>query len=516
VRLCFRRAKDSFMIHELRDLPRAIREDGENALKIAIVAAEISPWAKAGGLADVIGALPAALRQMGAQVAVILPAYKAILAKLAATEVGGAMSVRLGDETLSFSVLCAEAPGGVPLYLIDCPRFFARDGVYGDRSGDYPDNLRRFIFFGRAAALTAAEHLQPDVIHAHDWHAAAAPIAARAEAGLRERLARTLTIFTVHNLAFQGIFDPAEYDLLGIDRSYFTIDGLEFFGRVNLMKGAVMLSDGASTVSPTYAHEVTASGELGFGLEGVLRHKGARFVGILNGADYTEWNPAHDPLIPARYTPAQPIGKRTCTRELRRAVGLPQHDERPLVGMVTRLTTQKGCDLLRDALDEVMKLDLQLVMLASGERALEEYFETAAGRHPDRLRVLAQFDNGLAHRIQAGADAFLMPSRFEPCGLTQMYALKYGAVPVVRATGGLRDTVTEFDPASSRGNGFVFEDYRPEALVGALRRMTKTYADSAAWRRLMANAFAADFSWTRAARNYIEWFERLRRESRPA
>jgi starch synthase len=481
-------------------------------LKIAIVAAEISPWAKAGGLADVIGALPAALVHEGSQVAVILPGYKSILSRLKATEVGSALTVFVGPEAHTFSVLRAEVDGGVTLYLVDYPRYFGRDGVYGDKSGDYPDNLHRFIFFGRAAALTAAELIRPDVIHAHDWHAAVAPIVMRADSALRERFARTLSVFTIHNMAFQGIFEAANYGLLGLERSYFTMDGLEFFGKVNLMKGAVILADGASTVSPTYASEVTESGELGFGLEGVLRHKAARFVGILNGADYKEWNPAIDSMIFATYTPEKQAGKRVCTRDLRESLELPARDDRPLVGMVTRLTTQKGCDLLRDALEEVMQLDLQLVMLASGDRKLEEFFRAAAHRYPDRMRIIADFNNALAHRIQAGADAFLMPSRFEPCGLTQMYALKYGTAPVVRATGGLRDTVTEFDPASSKGNGFVFDEYRPEALVGALARMAKVFAAPPVWRRLMANCFSADFSWNRAARNYLDWFQKLRRE----
>jgi len=479
--------------------------------KIAIVAAEISPWAKVGGLADVIGALPGALAGAGADVSVFLPAYKSIVSKLAPAPVGSPMSALIGGKPRAFRVLRAQAPGGVVLYLIDHPGYFGRDGVYGEKGADYPDNIERFIFFGRAAAAAAAELVSPDVVHAHDWHAAAAPIVMRADRALSERFARALVVFTIHNLAFQGLFDAKNFPLLGIDGSYFTIDGLEFYGRVNLMKGAVVLADGVSTVSPTYAREVTEDPELGFGLEGVLRHKGERFIGILNGADYTEWDPAHDPMIPAQFTPARPGGKRVCTRDLRQSVELPPWDDRPLVGMVTRLTSQKGLDLLRDAIEAVMKLDLQLVMLASGDPKLEQAYRAAEARHRERLRVIIEFDNSLAHRIQAGSDAFLMPSRFEPCGLTQMYALKYGTAPVVRATGGLRDTVVEFDPASVSGNGFVFEKYEPDALVGALARMVKVFADPPLWRKLMANCFRADFSWSRAAAAYLEWFEKLRR-----
>ena len=483
----------------------------ESNLKIAIVAAEITPWAKVGGLADVIGALPAALKEAGANVSVILPAYKTVLSELEVTPVAERLSAYLGSERHDFSVLRAEGHGGVPLYLINNSDFFRRDGIYGDRNGDYPDNARRFIFFGRAAAIAAAELLEPDVVHAHDWHAAATPILLRADATIAGRLPRTLSVFTLHNLAFQGIFAIGDFPLLAIDWRYFNVDGLEFFGNLNLAKGAIELADGVSTVSPTYAREVTSTG-LGFALEGVLRNKGSRFVGILNGADYNEWNPASDSVIAANFSPNNHQAKRVCTRDLRQRVGLPQWDNRPLVGMVTRLTMQKGADLLRDALDRVMQLDLQLVMLASGEREFEQFFHDAHARYPERLVLVPEFDNTLAHRIQAGADVFLMPSQFEPCGLTQMYALKYGTVPVVRATGGLRDTIEEFDPRRSTGNGFVFGEYHSDALVGALERMLATYADPPAWQRLMRNCFAADFSWDRAARSYLDWFDKLRVE----
>jgi starch synthase len=479
-------------------------------MKVAIVAAEISPWAKAGGLADVIGALPAALRDAGAEPVVIVPAHRSILSQVRAEPLGKSMTAAVGAERHGFRVLRAADSHRIPLLLIDCPEFFDRDGVYGEAGRDYPDNLRRFIFFGRAAALVAAEHVQPDVLHAHDWHASVAAIVLRTDPALRGRLARTVSVFTIHNLAFQGIFDAADFPLLGIDRSYFGIEGLEFFGRMNLMKGAIVLADGVSTVSPTYAREISSDGELGFGLEGVLRAKGARFTGILNGADYHEWDPARDETIAATYGAAKPLGKRVCTRALREDLALPPWDDCALVGMVTRMTAQKGCDLLRDALPGVMKLGIQLVMLSDGDPELERFFGAAEKLFPDQFRVILRFDNAMAHRIQAGADAFLMPSRFEPCGLTQMYAMRYGAVPVVRATGGLRDTVSEFDPAAGTGTGFVFEDYRPEELIGALHRMARVFATPPVWRKLMANAFAADFPWSASARRYLDWFVTLR------
>ena len=480
-------------------------------MKIAIVAAETAPYAKAGGLADVIGSLPGALKDAGADPSLIVPGYTSIIENVETAPVLRNIPMRFGTEVERFSVLRASDSHGVPMYLIDHPGFFHRPGIYGENGNDYPDNMRRFIFFGRAAAIASAEIIAPDVAHAHDWHAAAVPIAMRANGALSPMFEQALSVFTIHNLAFQGIGKREDFALLNLDASYFSPAYLEFYGHLNLMKGAIALCDGASTVSPTYAREITTDPELGFGLEGVLRDKGENFVGILNGADYHEWNPATDPEIAANYTPAKPDGKRKCTRALRDSLGLPNREDCPVVGMVTRMTSQKGVDLLRDALDTVMRLDLQLVMLASGDPALERFFKDAEKRYPEKLRAIIEFNNGMAHRIQAGSNAFLMPSRFEPCGLTQMYALRYGSAPVVRATGGLRDTISEFEPVRGTGNGFVFEKFDAAEMVAALDRMIATFRDRAKWRRLMANCFASDFSWERAAHQYLEWFTRLRK-----
>ncbi|MGH8011609.1 MAG: glycogen synthase GlgA [Candidatus Binataceae bacterium] len=478
-------------------------------MKIAIVAAEMGPYAKAGGLADVIGALPQAFKQCGATPSVILPGYRVLLERLHPQPVLEDHELRLGDSREAFRVLRAEGSGDVPLYLIDHPGFFDRDGIYGEGGKDYPDNLRRYIFFGRAAAIAAAELIQPDLVHAHDWHAAVAPIMMRADASLRERFSHTSAVFTIHNLAFQGIFESADFPLLNLDWSWYSVQCLEFYGRVNLMKGALVLSDGSSTVSPTYAHETAHDPDLGFAMDGVLRAKGARFKGILNGADYTEWDPAHDQFITARYTPSRRGGKKLCNGDLRDSLNLPLRVDAPVIGMVTRMTPQKGVDLLASALERLMLLDVQLVMLASGDPGLEAVFKDAQARHPDKLRVVLKFDNAMAHRIQAGSDMFLMPSRFEPCGLTQMYALKYGTAPIVRATGGLRDTVSEFDAQSGNGSGFVFEDYTPEAMMAAIERAVAIFHTHTEWRRLTGNCFKADFSWERAAREYLDWFREL-------
>jgi starch synthase len=476
--------------------------------KIAIVAAEIAPEAKAGGLADVIAALPRAMAGRGAEPCVILPGYPALLQRPDIRTIADDLSAPLGPDREPFRLLRTDE-AGIPLYLIDHPGFFARGGIYGEAGGDYPDNLRRYIFFGRAAAVVAGL-LRPDVVHAHDWHAAALPIVMRADHALRARFAQTLAVFTIHNLAFQGIFPTIDYPLLGLDWSWYTIDYLEFHHQVNLMKGAIMFADGASTVSPSYAKEVASDPSLGFGLEGVLRAKGSRFVGILNGADYDEWNPSHDDLILRHFSPTRRIGKTRCRDALRHRLQLPARDDAPIIAMITRMTPQKGIDLVAEALDRIMSLGAQFVMLSGGDPAQERFFAEAETRYPDAFRLLVGFDNALAHQIQAGSDIFLMPSRFEPCGLTQMYALKYGTVPIVRATGGLRDTVKEFDPATGVGNGFVFDEYDADAMMAAVERAVTAFRDNTHWRRLLGNCFHANFSWDRAAREYLEWFERLR------
>ena len=478
-------------------------------MNVAIVAAEIGPWAKAGGLADVIGALPQALARRGAAVSVIVPGYRALLAKLPAAVVADGLSMALGGVREPFRILRADGAGGVAIYMIDHPGFFDREGIYGEAGQAYTDNNRRYVFFGRAA-LAAAELIRPEVLHTHDWHAAAAAIVMRAEPGARARFEHTLSAFTIHNLAYQGILAAEEFPLLGIDPSWFSFECLEFWGNANLMKGAIVLSDVVSTVSPSYASEVAHDTELGFGLDGVLRAKGEAFRGILNGADYSEWDPAHDRLIPKPYSPNRRAHKKLCLDLLRDDLKLPHPAKGqlvPMVGMVTRMTAQKGFDLLAGALDEVMALNLQLVMLSSGDPAFERIFSAAERTYPERLRVILGFDDTMAHRIQAGSNMFLMPSRFEPCGLTQMYALKYGTVPVVRATGGLRDTVSEFDPKTMTGNGFVFGPYTGEAMTAALSRAIAVYGRPNKWSRLMGNCFKSEFSWDRAAGEYLEWFK---------
>jgi starch synthase len=478
-------------------------------MKVAVVAAEMAPYAKAGGLADVIGALPMELAACGSRVSVVMPGYKSALAALPTEIIGDEYSVMVGRQRERFRVRTGVGVGGVPIFFIVHDGCFGRDGIYGEDGQDYPDAIYRYIFFGRAAARMLGDFIKPDAVHAHDWHTAVLPILMRADPALRAPFERTASLFTIHNVAFQGLCDASQFPLLNLDRSYLSVEYLEFYGRVNLMKGAVVLADAASTVSPTYAREVSSDPSFGFGLEGVLHAKGSRFVGILNGADYNEWNPATDQHLAARFTPEDARGKVLCAASLRKRTGLAARSKRALVGMVSRMTAQKGFDLLVPALDQLMALEIDLVVLGNGGPQFEAGLRAAQRAYPERIAVSTAFDNDLAHQIQAGCDLFLMPSRFEPCGLTQMYALKYGTAPVVRATGGLADTVAEFDPATGSGNGFVFERYEAAELIGAMRRALRVFGDPAAWRRLMANCFAADFSWSAAAARYMELYSQL-------
>jgi starch synthase len=478
-------------------------------MKISLVAAEMAPFAKVGGLADVIGALPAELSASGAQVSVLMPGYASALHLVATEPVGDGLSVMLGERREHFTLRSGIGPAGVPLFFIMHEGFFGRPEIYGEQGIDYPDNFRRFVFFSRAALHVLASLMPPDVVHAHDWHAAAVPLLMRADPALRARFAACASVFTIHNLAFQGQFDRADFALLNLDSAYMTTEYLEFYGRGNLLKAAVVSADAVTTVSPTYAREVREP-DLGFGLEGVLQAKGERFVGILNGADYGEWNPASDGFLAATYSADDMAGKGACARDLCRQLDLAYVAGRPLIGMVSRLSSQKGFDLLLAVLDRLLARNAALIILGRGESEIEQRLEQAAARYRDRLRLRMDWDNPLAHRIQAGCDFYLMPSRFEPCGLTQMYALKYGTIPVVRATGGLADSVVQFDPIARQGNGFRFQRYEADALLEALARALDTFADRAAWEALRRNAMAADFSWSHAARAYLSLFERAR------
>ena len=467
--------------------------------RVLMVSSEAAPLAKTGGLADVVGALPEALRSLGDEAAVLIPRYGSIDLK-GARRVYDSLPIHLGDQRYDTSIY--QAAARYPLYLVDCPELYDRKGLYGELGVDYPDNHIRFAVLARAALGVARHLFHTDVFHCHDWQAGLVPAYLRTLFSTDPTFFGVKTLFTIHNLGYQGLFPAAALSDIGLDTDAYKPDGMEFFGRISFIKGGIAFADALNTVSPTYAREIQTP-EFGFGLDGALRARADDLSGILNGVDYAEWSPERDTLIPARYSAEDLSGKRACKAALIEEFGLPAAAlERPLLGMVSRFTRQKGMDILAEAADEMIAQDLYLVGLGTGEPEFEEFFQRMAATHPHRIAVRTGFDNGLAHRIEAGADLFLMPSRYEPCGLNQIYSLRYGTVPVVRATGGLDDTIDE-------DTGFKFADYSGRALAGAVRSAVEAFSDRDAWQARMRRGMQKDFSWESSAAAYSRLYQRL-------
>jgi starch synthase len=404
------------------------------------------------------------------------------------------------------SIQDGGAADGVHTYLVDCPEFFDRDGLYQDKGQDWPDNHLRFAAFSFACLeFLKRSATPPEILHCHDWQAALVPIYLRNLYAGDPFFEKTSVVHTIHNLGYQGLFPPHILSQIGLPAGLFSIDGLEFYGKVNLLKGGILFSDFITTVSRKYAEEIQTP-EFGYGLEGVLRSRADRLQGILNGVDYDAWNPASDKLIPANYSPEDLKGKEACKKALLEKMGVAQPVlNRPVIGIVSRFATQKGFDLIAGVAEELMAMDLYVVALGTGEPEYEDLFRSLTARYADKFRVKIAYDNTLAHLIEAGADMFLMPSRYEPCGLNQIYSLKYGTVPVVRATGGLDDTIEPFN--GKTGTGFKFTDYTPEALLGAIRDAVGYYRQPKVWRQLMLNGMKKDFSWSSSARQYVKVYE---------
>jgi len=478
-------------------------------MRVMMLAPEVHPYAKTGGLADVLAALPAALNRIGVEVSVCLPAYRTALRALGPLPVILRLHAPVSSRMEPAEILAVpNAP--VPTFLVRADRFFDRDGLYGVGGRDYDDNAERFAFFCRAA-LEWLRHASPapDILHMHDWQTALVPAFLRATADLYPELAAVRTVQTVHNLAYQGRFPSEEWHLLNLDPRHFVPDGLEFYGDINYLKAGLLFADAITTVSPRYAEEIQTP-SFGSGLDGVLRMRADRLRGILNGVDDAAWNPASDPFVPAHYDQGDLRGKARCKAALQADLGLAVSPEPALLAVVSRLAEQKGLELLGAVLPGLLKTRaVQFVALGSGDARYEELLIDLAGQFPGQVEVRIGFDEPLAHRIEAGADVFLMPSRFEPCGLNQLYSLRYGTVPVVHATGGLDDTVVEFDARMGLGTGFKFTPYTEEAFLAALRRAIDTRRDAATWQRLVTNGMSQDFSWQRAAREYARLYTSL-------
>ena len=476
-------------------------------LKVLFLSSEVVPFAKTGGLADVAGALPGALKQLGVDVRLVLPYYRLVReGNFKVRPVLKDLKIPLGSEKLTVNVLETQTEDGVPVYLIERDDLYDRPNLYGSAVGDYYDNLERFSFFSHAALiLSEALLFSPDLIHCHDWQTGLIPALIKGPYGDSSTLTDTPTVFTVHNLGYQGLFPAGKLPVTGLSKEeFFHPEGLEFWGKISLLKAGIVYSEAITTVSPTYAREIQTP-EYGLGMEGILKQRSASLHGILNGVDYNLWDPAMDSHVPFNYSPRKMEGKRRCKESLIREMDLdPSVIKKPLLGMISRLDNQKGFDLLVQMLDEILELDVGLTILGSGDELIQKAIQEAAIRHKGHVGFEMGFDEPLAHRIMAGVDIFLIPSRYEPCGLTQMYALKYGTVPLVRATGGLDDTIVPFDPLTKEGNGFKFGPYKPSAFVASIRQAVNLFQDSRTWKRLMANGMKADFSWDKSARRYLE------------
>jgi len=504
-------------------------------LRILMIASEAQPFSKTGGLADVATALPKALGRLGHDVTLITPRYRGIadgpiVDRLSLEVAGHRFTANLIEAELGGARL-AEAEGRrrPRVLLLDCPELYDRSGIYYDERGDYADNAVRFAFLSAAAIDWASQKDDPfDIVHSHDWQGGLAPIYAAALAVLKvpmvpmmPKVPKVSTVFTIHNLAYQGIFEKSWVPRLGLSWRDFTIGGFEFFDRLSFMKAGINFADAITTVSPTYAEEIQRP-EYGNALDGVIRSRRDALVGILNGIDHDEWNPLADSHLPAPFDAESLEGKAAAKRALLEAFGFTITDDllaRPVIGMVSRMVDQKGLDLIEAAAGELVAQNATFVIVGTGEPRYQNMWTNLSRWHPERIRVFIGFDERRAHLVEGGADIFLMPSRFEPCGLNQMYSLRYGTVPVVRAVGGLVDTVRPYNPRNGQGNGFLFSDYRPAAMMRALGAALAAYPNKKIWTRLQKNGMRADFSWDRSAGEYVKMYQGLRRRNaanRPA
>jgi len=478
-------------------------------LHIVFIAAECVPFAKTGGLGDVVGALPQALVALGHNVTVYLPRYRN-MRQLGGEPVAENLRVPFSFGDRFCSVIDGGKKNGVQHYFIEHDWYFDRDAIYGD----YGDNDERFYMLSHAA-IEATRYLgRADVFHVHDWHTSLVPVLLRTQFGRDPEFAQTPCVLTIHNMGYQGVFDESILPKLCLPWELFTQHRMEFFGGVNLLKGGLVFSDFVTAVSPRYAYEIQTR-EGGFQLDPVVRARSGSVAGILNGVDYNEWNPASDRHITTNYTPIDMSGKEKCKRELLDIFGLQNADTQfPIIGIVSRLVGQKGFDLFAQVASRLAHEPVRVVALGSGEPQLEEFFRQCAWQFPGRFLTYIGYDTALSHKIEAGADMFLMPSRYEPCGLNQIYSLKYGTVPIVRAVGGLDDTVQQYDPIHGSGTGFKFQNFHPDALYDSIRTAIHYYGHKDHWQRIQQNGMAMDYSWHRSAKIYSDVYEHVVRVRR--
>ena len=478
----------------------------DSKLHVFMASSEIDPFAKSGGLGDVLGSLPDALQRIGLRVSLVMPAYRSVLqGDYTIEDTGVRLTVPVSGHREEGILLKTKTKSDIPLYLIRADRYFDRDQLYGTPDNDYADNAERFTFFSRAV-LEVVKLDPPQILHAHDWQSALSVVFLKTQSYLYPQISSTKTVFTIHNLGYQGVFWYQDWHLLNLDSIYFTSRYLEFYNKINFLKGGTVFADAISTVSPTYAEEIKTK-EYGFGLEGVFQEQSEKLTGILNGADYDVWNPETDTLIAEKYSLNNPGGKKACKSELQRKFHLPENPDIPVLGIVSRLAVQKGFDLLEKSCNKLISRNLQFILLGSGDSRYQKFFSRMAKKYPDKVSVKIDFNETLAHQVIAGSDMFLMPSRYEPSGLTQIYSLRYGTVPLVRATGGLKDTVEEFNSATGQGTGFVFGDYKAENLLATVDRALDCFLQHRGqWNIIMKNGMRADLSWNCSAQAYRDLY----------
>jgi starch synthase len=480
-------------------------------MHIVFASSECVPFAKTGGLADVVGALPPELVKLGHEVTVYLPLYAGVRRHLPGEWTYALRSITIPFEHYNrfVGIVDGGLRDGVRYYFVDCPELFDRFGLYGERGGDYPNNWERFGLYCRAVLEATKQLGVPEVFHVHDWQAALIPVYLRTVYASDPLLNHSGVVLTIHNAGYQGWFPPATTERLLFPWDLFTMEKVEHFDTFNFLKGGMVFSDILTTVSRKYAEEIQTP-EFGEKLDSVLRGRVADLRGILNGVDYAKWDPSTDSYLAAKYTPEDLAGKQACRADLLHSFGLDSvPDSTPIIGIVSRFAAQKGFDLVARAAPSLMEREVAVVALGSGEPHYERFFRDWAFRHPDRAAVQIRYDDALAHKIEAGADIFLMPSRYEPCGLNQIYSLKYGTVPVVRATGGLDDTIEEWDFKLGTGTGFKFRGYTAEVLLTEMDRALDVFQDKKSWQRLMRNGMARNYSWEQPAREYAALYEEV-------
>jgi starch synthase len=478
-------------------------------VNVIYASSEIVPFASSGGLGDVAAALPPALAAQGIRVSRVMPLYRHVTdGPFDLEDTGLVFDTPLGHDVVRAEIWATEE-GGVRTYFVRRDEFFDRRELYSLPERDYDDNFARFVFFQKAVVqLIDALGETVDIVHCNDWQTALLPLYLEHGVHGLGRGGGERTVITIHNLAFQGLFPSTLYYLANLPLSELSIDSLEFYGQISCLKGGLTSADRVTTVSMKYAEEICGE-EMGCGLAGLLASLGPRLTGIVNGVDYTVWDPAQDAYLAETYSASNPAGKRQCKRALLREMGLTPRPGTALLGMVSRLTDQKGLDILAKAMPEIMKRSVQFVLLGSGEEKYHKLCREWAKQWPDRFVPRLGFDTALAHRIEAGADLFVMPSRYEPCGLNQMYSLRYGTLPLVHATGGLEDTIVDLDENPKQGTGVKFREYAPKALVEALDRALERYLNPQGWKKIVTRAMKQDFSWHESAQKYLELYEEL-------